>query len=282
MRIIEGDDRQGRGHRRQKTRAASAANGRGPARGANGDALLVRYRRSPSRRVRDQLIERYRESVEGMAHALAVRLPPCVDVQDLVHAGVWGLLQAIESFRPERCPSFTGFMRIRVRGAMLDELRNMDYLPRLYRKRMRHRDDALVRLRQSLEREPSETELATELGITVPRLRREIRSAPAIFRSTGSRVSLDRDGAEDGDWDAIETLADDGVESPIEAINRQELMEKIRASLQPIEWSVLQLHYLEGMSGREVARKLHLSASRICQIHGRVLSRLKSRLASAG
>jgi RNA polymerase sigma factor for flagellar operon FliA len=79
----------------------------------------------------------------------------------------------------------------------------------------------------------------------------------------------------------METLADDGVESPIEAINRQELMAKIRASLQPIEWAVLELHYLEGMSGREVAQKLSLSASRICQIHGRVLSRLKSRLASA-
>ncbi len=249
--------------------------------GRNVDPLLTRYRRTKSRKVRDQLIERYRDVVESMAHAMGVRLPPCVDVHDLVHAGVWGLMQAIENYRPERCTSFLAFMRIRVRGAMLDELRNMDYLPRLYRKRMRHRDAALTRLRQSLEREPSEAELATELGISVPRLRREIANSPPLFRSTGRRPSRDRDGGEEGDLDTMETLADDGVESPIEAINRQELMAKIRASLQPIEWAVLELHYLEGMSGREVAQKLSLSASRICQIHGRVLSRLKSRLASA-
>lgn len=250
-------------------------------RGKNGDPLLSRYRRTRSRKLRDQLIEHYREVVERMAQVLSARLPPCVDVQDLIHAGVWGLMQAIENFRPERGNGFVGFMRIRVRGAMLDELRNMDYLPRLYRRRLRDRDAAMIRLRQNLDREPSESELATELGISVPRLRQEIQSAPPLFRNTGRRMARDQEGVEDGDLDAMETLADDGVESPIEAINRQELMEKIRASLQPIEWSVLQLHYLEGMSGKEVARKLHLSASRICQIHGRVLSRLKSRLASA-
>src|SRR5690606_9258808 len=95
----------------------------------------------------------------------------------------------------------------------------------------------------------------------------------------GRVADADRD--DPGEPDLLGSLADDEQEAPFEAMNRRELIEKIESSLQPIEWDVLRLHYLEGLSGKEVARKLHLSASRICQIHGRVLSRLKSRLASA-
>ena len=83
------------------------------------------------------------------------------------------------------------------------------------------------------------------------------------------------------DPDAIEQVIDDQVEHPIEVLNRRDLLDKIEGSLQPLEWKVLRMHYLEGMSGREVARSLRLSASRICQIHGRVLSKLKTRLGSS-
>jgi RNA polymerase sigma factor (sigma-70 family) len=84
----------------------------------------------------------------------------------------------------------------------------------------------------------------------------------------------DRDTGEDH----TEQLVDDAIESPIEAINRQDLLEQIRRQLEPMEWKVLQLHYLEGLTGKQVARRLRLSASRICQIHGQVLDRLKQRL----
>ena len=79
----------------------------------------------------------------------------------------------------------------------------------------------------------------------------------------------------------VEQLADDATESPIEVITRQELMELIRASLDPVEWKVLRLHYLEGLTGKQVAQKLRLSASRICQIHCRVLDRLKAQFTTA-
>jgi RNA polymerase sigma factor for flagellar operon FliA len=234
------------------------------------ESILHRYRRGRSTALRDLVLERHRSIVEGMARGLAARLPPSVDPRDLVHAGMWGLMQAIANYEPERCDQFTAFMRIRVRGAMLDELRHMDFLPRLYRRRLRDREAAVARLRMVLEREPSDAELAAELGV----------SPAALQRHYDPPARMPQPAAGD-DHDGMEQLADDDLESPIEAITRQELIELIRSSLAPVEWKVLQLHYLEGMSGRQVARRLRLSAARICQIHGRVLDRLKVQLAAA-
>jgi RNA polymerase sigma factor FliA len=240
------------------------------------EVLLQRYRRRKSVILRDLLVERHRATVEAMARRLASRLPPCVDSQDLVHAGIWGLMQAIDKFEPARCELFATFARIRVRGAMLDELRNMDFLPRLYRRRLRDREQALLRLQAELLREPSDAELAAELGVTLETLQRSYVRCGELHLL--GHAQDDDDGPR---WDTMDLLADDELESPIEAISRQELVQKIQQSLRPIEWKVLQLHYLEGMSGKEVARRLRLSASRICQIHGRVLSRLKQRLRAA-
>jgi RNA polymerase sigma factor for flagellar operon FliA len=239
------------------------------------ESLLARYRRRRSVALRNEIVERCCDIVEAMARTLTMRLPPSVDAQDLAHAGMWGLMQAIEKYEPSRCDQFTAFMRIRVRGAMLDELRNMDFLPRLQRRRLRDREAALGRLRMLLSREPSEAELANELGVSVAELQRAFQQqSPAAGRSSApaSGESL---------GDALELLPDDGQESPIEAINRRDLLAMIRDSLEPIEWKVLQMHYLEGMSGKEVASRLRLSAARICQIHVRVMDRLKARLGTA-
>ena len=106
-------------------------------------------------------------------------------------------------------------------------------------------------------------------GVSENRLRRNYGAVPERSRGT----------VDDPNAERVESLPDE-TESPIDALNRQDLLEVIEQSLQPIEWTVLKMHYLEGKSGKEVARELNLSASRICQIHVRVLSRLKSKLAS--
>ncbi|MEM7204075.1 MAG: sigma-70 family RNA polymerase sigma factor [Planctomycetota bacterium] len=243
--------------------------------GSKTESLWLQYRRSRAAKTRNLLIERYRGFVEGMAASMASRLPRSVDVQDLTHAGVWGLMRAIENFQSERGNQFLAFMRLHVRGAMLDELRNMDHLPRLVRHRKRERDAAEARLRQRLSREPSDEELAAELGIAPNLL--NLRFAPPA--STGA-VSLrgDRGSAGANGPTALDDLVDEDLESPFEALSRRDLLDKIKATLQPVEWRVLELHYLRGLSGKEVARRLRLSASRVCQIHGRVLSKLKTRL----
>lgn len=236
---------------------------------ATTEQLLERYRLRRSRAILDEVVERQRAVVESMAVTLANKLPRSVDVQDLAHAGMWGLMQAISSFEPERCNSFEAFMRQRVRGAMLDELRHMDFLPRLFRRQVRERDAARARLRMELEREPTNTELAEELGITEDALLKCPESK--VMRSVHWRETESED-------EHFEHLPDDAVESPIEAITRQELLDLVRKHLEPIEWKVLKLHYLDGLTGRQVARRLRLSASRICQIHVAVLDRLKQEL----
>ncbi len=251
---------------------ASAAAGPSRARGLTGvttEQLLERYRLRRSRKVLDHIVERHRAAVESIALNLATRLPRSVETQDLVHAGMWGLMQAISSYEPDRCDSFSAFMRIRVRGAMLDELRHLDFLPRIFRRQVRERDAARARLRMDLEREPTDCELADSLGVT----------EEALLRCPDGKVLRSvhwREG--DTDENAFDHLPDDGVESPIEAITRQELLEMVRKHLEPIEWKVLKLHYLDGLTGRQVAQRLRLSASRICQIHVQVLDRLKQEL----
>jgi RNA polymerase sigma factor for flagellar operon FliA len=221
------------------------------------------------------LIERYRGLVEGMARAIATRLPASVDVQDLIHAGIWGLMQSLDGFRPERGAHFVSFMRARVRGAMLDELRNLDHLPRLLRQRLRARDAATARLRSVLDREPSDAEVAEELGVSEAQFRQNFATLAGSSRAAPVR----RRGVDDVEPPGFEDeLPAADREHPIENLYRQDLLAKIEASLQPIEWLVLRLHYLEGVSGKEIARRLRLSPSRICQIHGRVLSKLKAKL----
>ncbi len=260
-------------HQRQSKRDADSSrrerNGQRP----SDEALLRKYRRRPTVSLRNELIEMHRPTVESVARTLCARLPRSVDVQDLVHAGIWGLMQAIESFDVRRGIPFGPFMRRRARGAMLDELRNLDYLPRLYRQLYRERDQALAVLRSRLERDPSDAELAAELGVSEARLRRVSASVQPVDGRSVMDAS-DRSGGAG----LMEGLADEGVENPIEALNRQDLLQKIEASLEPVEWQVLEMHYLQGLPGKEIARRLNLSASRICQIHGRVLSRLKARL----
>ena len=241
-----------------------------------GAEKLRSYRRRPTIKLRNELIELHRKNVESIARSLSQRLPRSVDVQDLVHAGIWGLMQAIESFDLNRGTPFLPFMRRRVRGAMLDELRNLDYLPRLYRRLARDRDDVAAVLRDRLSRDPSDAEIAAELGVSERRLRHVATSVQA-GELGGSQDPFER-GVSNGGFDL---LADEGVENPLEALDRREILANIEASLEPIEWRVLEMHYFEGLAGKEIARQLRLSASRICQIHGRVLSRLKARLDSS-
>jgi len=234
---------------------------------------LRRYRRRKSPRLRDQVVAELHATVDSMARRLSSRLPPSVDLHDLVHAGVSGLIQAIENYDPALCDQFAAFAKIRIRGAMLDELRSMDSVPRPLRRRLRERDAAVQRLRAELQREPSEAELAQALGVSLADLQ-------SRYSQKGEQQALGGTGDEETDsFDMMDSLADQGTEPPIESASRQELVAKIQESLDPMEWKVLQMHYLEGMTGRDIARRLRLSASRICQIHGRVLDRLKQQMA---
>jgi RNA polymerase sigma factor for flagellar operon FliA len=234
--------------------------------------LLAKYRRTKDVRLRNMLVERFRPEVEDVARKLHHRLPRHVDPQDLEHAGIQGLIHAIERFDHRRGRNFVAFMLLRVRGSMIDELRAGDWLPRPQRVRMVRRNAAIQRLRGELGREPNDDEVAIDMSMTT-------QAYQVTFGASRSGNPGAGRGSDDGD-DGFDHMCDPDQESPLEDLYRQETVARVLALLSPVEMRMVKLHYFDGLKLNEVARKLKLSPARICQIHGQVLARLKSRLNS--
>jgi RNA polymerase sigma factor for flagellar operon FliA len=229
--------------------------------------------------LRDLLIERHLPDVVETARWLSMRLPRSVDVDDLCNAGCSGLLRCLETFDASKGRPFQSYLRTRAYGSMVDELRAMDWLPRLMRSRLAQRDQVVEALRQDLGREPSADDVASALGIDVQEYR---RSYPSVAPQLGLGLA---DGGEDFErLDAsivglgFAGRAPGDEAHPLTALYHQELMARIQHLLSPTEWLLVELHYFQGLNLREVADRLDLSPARICQIHGRVLARLKERL----
>lgn len=234
------------------------------------EALARRYARQPDRAVLERIVRACRDTVAARAARLAARLPAHVDAADLCDAGMWGLLQAVATYAPARGERFAPWAELRVRGAMLDELRRADFVPRRLRRRLRARADALSRLRLLLQREPTGGELAAELGVSEDELARlrAPRRLPIDFAGDGD------DGA------AAVALADASLPSVEAGLLRREAVERIRAALAPQQWRVLELCFLEGLTGREAARQLRLTPSRVSRIRSDALLRLRAVFAS--
>jgi RNA polymerase sigma factor for flagellar operon FliA len=233
--------------------------------------LLAQYRRTKDVRLRNLLVERFRPEVDDIARKLHHRLPRHVDTQDLAHAGIQGLIHAIERFDQRRGRSFTAFMLLRVRGSMLDELRAGDWLPRPQRVRMVRRNASIQRLRGELGREPNDDEVAVDMSMTTQAYQVTFGASSRTGNPGAGR------GSDDGE-DGFDHLCDPDQESPLEDLYRQEILARVLALLSPVELRMVKLHYFDGLKLNEVARKLKLSPARVCQIHGRVLARLKTRL----
>ncbi len=243
------------------------------------EELLARYLAKRDDAWRDALVERHLPDVVDTARCLIARLPRSVDVDDLCNAGYSGLLRCVETFRPEKGRSFLSYLKTRVYGAMVDELRAMDWLPRLMRSRLARRDQVADVLRQEFGREPSEDEIAASLDVSLEQYRRSYPSVapvPALF-STGSQQEFDQlDGSVVGI--GAHAYGTANAAHPLTSMYQQELIERIHDLLSATEWQLVELHYFKGLKLREVAKRLRLSPARICQIHGQVLQRLKERL----
>ncbi len=243
------------------------------------EELIARYREEKDGEARDTLVERHLPDVAYLARNLHSRLPPTVDVEDLCNAGYGGLLRCIETYDPGKGSSFQAYLKRRVSGAMLDELRAMDWLPRLLRSRLGHRDRVVQELRQELGREPDEEEIARGMGMEMEAYRRAFRPGMA-GQSAGGGRGLETELPEGGSVEIGGRVGFEiDLEMPWTPIYHQELMERIQTLLSETEWTLVHLHYFEGLKLREVARRMKLSPARICQIHGRLLARLKERLA---
>jgi RNA polymerase sigma factor for flagellar operon FliA len=226
----------------------------------------------------NSLVQRYLPLVSTVVNRLAMTLPEHVDQDDLYSVGLVGLLQALRNYNPACGTSFETYARVRIRGAMLDELRRMDWVPRTIHEKARRIKDVLGELEQKLGKTPSEAQMAKAMNMTVreyAELLDEVR--PAAF------VCLDAvNASEDGDSGPLyEVIADQAHEGPVEKVSNNELKAVIFERLKELpemQRKVLALYYLEDMHLREIAEVFHLTESRICQIHAQAILSIRSYL----
>jgi RNA polymerase sigma factor for flagellar operon FliA len=241
-------------------------------------ALWRRYGGSRAQELRDRLVLHYAPLVKYVAGRVGTGLPAHVDVGDLIQSGIFGLVDAIEKFEPERGLKFETYAMQRIRGAILDDLRSQDWVPRSVRSRARDVERALERLGGRLQRTPTDSELANELSITIG----ELRELYAQLQLT-SVVALDElIAAGRGTASLAETLPDDYAEDPVASLvdqdSRRQLADAI-AQLAERDRIVVTLYYFENLTLAEIGRVLGVTESRVCQLHTRAVLRLRTKLA---
>jgi len=240
------------------------------------EALWRRFRKKGDEATRNQLLERYLPIVKYTAERLAVRLPDEVDVDDLISAGIFGLLDALNAFDLERGVKFETYCVPRIRGAILDELRAMDWVPRL----VRSRSHKINRARQSLEAElgraPTEKELAKHMKVPMTEFRKLHRDSQAV-----GLVSLSRKWFETDSHKVVrefDVLEDKRSDNPFRSAQKKDIKELVTRGLSRAERLIILLYYFEEMTMKEIGETLDLSESRVSQMHSAVLGRLRGQL----
>jgi RNA polymerase sigma factor for flagellar operon FliA len=249
------------------------------------DTLESRLHSSPSsltssERVRNGLIEEYLPLVRTVLGRVQRNLPSHVDIDDLHSAGVAGLIGATERFDPAQAATFVGYACVRIRGAILDELRRSDSCTRRSRTRGRQLQAAVLEIEQAMGRAPTDDELSGKLGISPAELRKWRNAAKPV-----RIVSLDAEAPSDDTGNPLhELIADDTQEDVRETLQRDELKELMAqqiAALPNLPKKVLAMYYFEGMRFGEIAEVFDLTESRICQIHRETVTKLRKSMRAA-
>ena len=240
------------------------------------EQLWQEYIRSRRKDIRDQLLVYYAPLVKYVASRLAAGLPQNVEQSDLVGNGWFGLIDAVDRFDPARGNKFETYAMQRIRGAILDELRSNDWVPRSVRQKARTIEKAMAKLEGKLGRTPSEAELAEEMEVSLEELR-------AMFTqiSNAGLVALDEvlgGSGERGDALAlVDTLAD-GSEGPVGHVERNELKHILASGINTMgdreKW-VLMLYYFERFTLADIGKVLNVTESRVCQIHTKAVMQLR-------
>jgi len=225
---------------------------------------------------RNLLMEHYRDLVKYCAERLHSKLPDKVELDDLISAGIFGLKDAIDAFDPARGVKFETYCAPRIRGSILDELRSMDWVPRLVRARAHQLAKATHALEIRFGRKPNEQEIAEELDMDVEEFSRLLRDANAA-----SLVSLNNkcgDDEDEKDVREIDVIKDQRSQDPVLEAQKRDLKNLLTKGLTRAERLIIVLYYYEEMTMKEIGATLDLSESRVSQMHSSIVARLKAQM----
>ncbi|MFQ5481263.1 MAG: FliA/WhiG family RNA polymerase sigma factor [Nitrospinaceae bacterium] len=227
----------------------------------------------------EQIIKEYAPMIKYVANRIALRLPPHIEVDDLISVGVLGLIDAIEKYDPSRGAKFKTYAEFRVRGSILDELRSLDWVPRSVRQKASEMDQASQRLQGKLGRPPEDEELAEELGVSLDTLfssLNETRSMPmlslddlGISKESGEQQSL---------LDCLAGKSDADPHNQLRLTELKQIIARAIESLPEKERLMISLYYYEELTMREIGEVLGITESRVSQIHSKAVFRLRNKL----
>ena len=229
-----------------------------------------------SEECRNILMEKYLYLVKYTAERIWVKLPDKVELDDLIQAGIFGLMDAIDAFDKDRGVKFETYCAPRVRGSILDELRSMDWVPRLVRARAHQLERALQTLEAQLGRMPTEKELADEMQLDKTEFHRLQRDANAIGLISLNNKFNENDGEKD--IREIDIIQDQKSKNPVTEAQKRDLKNLVSKGLTRAEKLIVFLYYYEEMTMKEIGATLDLSESRVSQMHSSIVARLKAQM----
>lgn len=244
-------------------------------------ALLKKYKESPNkltRQQKDKLVLEYAPLIKFIAQKIAVRLPSNIELDDLISSGVIGLMDAIEKYDPTRDNKFKTYAEFRIRGAILDELRAQDWVPRSVRDKAKLLDRTIIELESELGRPPLEEEIAQRLGVSMEEffsLLNQVRPVSVLSIDEAATFSnVDKKSI-------LNLLEGCKLSNPYNQLSLKVLKQTVTRSIEELperQRLVLSLYYYEDLNLKEIGRVLRVTESRVSQLHAQAISRLRAKL----
>ena len=238
--------------------------------------VWVEYQEGHPEHIRNHFMVKYLPLVRYNAERIYARLPDEVDIEDLMSAGLFGLMDAIDAFDLDRGVKFETYCAPRIRGAILDELRSMDWVPRLVRHRSAKVEAARAALELQLGRQPTQEEIAGRLGVDSEEYKKLHRDSSAVGVISLSRKCRQSDGGRE--VREIDVIRDETQANPLVQTQKRDLKDLVTRGLSRAERLIVILYYYEEMTMKEIGATLDLSESRVSQMHSSILARLKAQM----
>ncbi len=244
------------------------------------DELWKQYKDNGSQQAKDKILAEYAPLVKYTAQRISYNLPKSVDVGDLAGSGVFGLIKAVESFDPSLGFKFETFATHKIRGAILDELRALDWVPRSIRQKSKNLQGVYARLEQQLGRVPYDDEVAADLGVSMSEFESLLSEvAPSTLVSLEEQLP-DRSG-ESKSLSLIDTIEDPSGSNPLKELGYREVKRILKETIGDLpekEKLVVALYHYEELTLKEIGKVLGITESRVSQIHSKAMLKLKGRV----